>query len=499
MEKRLRSYWPEWCAWFVYASLVAAAIPYHEPFADEAQAWQLARSLSLASLFKTYIHYEGTPGLWYFLMWAMQRLHIGYAGLHWICGAIATTAVWLLLFKSPLPRYLKLTLPFTYFLLFQYAVVARSYALAPLFLFLIALWWKQNPIRVALALGFLANVSLHTAVLSGGLATVYLIEQIRKRNGAAQRNWRKLLLCALLLLAFYAFAIWTAWPPHDLGMQRWVRGEHRPISATISAAIVSLTWAVCQPPIVSILFWGVIALWFTARRKLLYLLPVLYFAIFCGAVRCAWWNAGLLIPYLACALWITWPAPGSRPYEFDKAARVALATLIGTQILWTGYALFYDHYYAFSPDAAAAEFLKPFVTEGAKIAVTYWTDDPTWEIRAYPSVGIQPYFDHNIYANTPYPFWWWSDQDSSEDRFEAILPSHPQIVLVETVYLRSVQKLDLDHPKYAALMRDGYRYRSAYCGAQPQGWGLGATICHVFLEYYGGNGAAEAQELSERR
>ncbi len=430
IDKKIRLYWPEWCAWIVYAALLAAAIPYHEPFADEAQAWQLARSLPLASLFKTYIHYEGTPGLWYFLMWGMDRLHIGYAGLHWICGAIAATAVWLLLFKSSLPRYLKLTLPFTYFLLFQYAIVARSYALAPLFLFLIAIWWNKSPIKVALALGFLANVSLHTAVLSGGLATVYLIEQIRSRDGAAQRNWRKLLLCALLLIALYGFAIWTAWPTHDLALSRWVGVETHPISATVSAAIISLTWAICQPPFVSVLFWGVIVLWFAARRKLLYLLPVLYFAIFCGVVRCAWWNAGLLIPFLVCALWITWPTTGSKPYEFDKAARVALAVMIGTQIPWSGYALFYDHYYAFSPDAAAAEFLKPYVNNNAKIAETYYGYDTTSLRLAFPSVGIQPYFDHNIYANTPYPFWWWSDRDSSEDRFEALLPSRPQIVLV---------------------------------------------------------------------
>src|ERR1700683_4163321 len=103
-----RSRWPEWGALFLYAALVAFAIPYHEPWVDEAQAWQLARSLSLTSLFKTYIRYEGSPGLWHFLLWMMIRIHVSYAGLHWICGAIATASVGLLLFRSPFPRYLKL-------------------------------------------------------------------------------------------------------------------------------------------------------------------------------------------------------------------------------------------------------------------------------------------------------------------------------------------------------------------------------------------------------
>jgi hypothetical protein len=44
IRKRIRWFWPEWTALSFYAALAAFAIPYHEPFADEAQAWQLARS-----------------------------------------------------------------------------------------------------------------------------------------------------------------------------------------------------------------------------------------------------------------------------------------------------------------------------------------------------------------------------------------------------------------------------------------------------------------------
>jgi hypothetical protein len=473
-----RSLWPEWCALCVYAALVVLAIPYHEPWVDEAQAWQLARSLSLASLFKNYIRYEGSPGLWHFLLWVMNRLHIGYGGMHWISGAIAVAAISLLIFNCPFPRYLKLSLPFTFFLSFQYAVVARNYVLAPLFFFGVAMSWKKSPLGVALALGLLANVSLHLAVLSGGLATVYAIEHIRNRDVNALRNNRKLLYCGLILLALYAFAIWTAWPPHDLGLSR-VRGESRPF---VSSAIASLAWAICDPSILSAPFWAIIALWFVARRKLLYLLPVLFFAIFSGAVYYNFWQAGLLVPCLICILWITWPVPGSRPYEFDKAAQFALAVLIVTQVLWSGYALFYDHYYAYSPDPAAAEFLKPFVKEGATIAVTYLKDDNTRRIHGYPSVGILPYFDHNIYANTPFAFWWWSDRDPSEDRFAAVLSSHPRIVLVEVGALHPVPKLSLDEPLYTSLAKDGYQFRRTFCGSQPQGFQLGITLCHVIFE-----------------
>ncbi len=42
-----------------YAVFVASAIAHHEPWADEAQAWQLARNVSLHGLLATYLHYEG--------------------------------------------------------------------------------------------------------------------------------------------------------------------------------------------------------------------------------------------------------------------------------------------------------------------------------------------------------------------------------------------------------------------------------------------------------
>ena len=486
---KMRSRWPEWGTLFFYAALVAFAIPYHEPWVDEAQAWQLARNLPLTSLFKTYIRYEGSPGLWHFLLWMMIRIHISYAGLHWICGAIATAAVWHLLFRSPFPRYLKLSLPFTYFLLFQYAIVARNYVLVPLLLFLAAIAWRKSPFRLALALGLLANVSLHAAVISGGLAVIYTIEQIRNRRGKPFKDRRKFLLCASLLFAFYAFAIWTAWPPRDLILSS-VRGQS---SLYLLRAAYSLLLPTCQPWIVSIPFWTALVLWFHARHRLYCLLPVLFFAIFSGEVSVAWWHAGLLIPRLICLLWSTWTAPGTVARELEVAGRTVLVVMIVTQILWSGYALFYDHYYPYSPDLAAAKFLSPFVGEDASIAVTYISGAADKRVRAYPAVGILPYFDHNIFANTPYPFWWWSDQDPTEDRFNAMLPSHPHFVLVEETHESPVARIDLDKPKYESLVKNGYRFVNSFCGSQPWQLEPGETLCHVVFEYPGPSGSSSVQ------
>lgn len=472
----LRFHWPECCTLVAYGALVAAAIPFHEPWADEAQAWQLARTLSLGELFKTYLRYEGSPGLWHLLLWMLNRAHLGYAGLHWFCGAIAFSATALLLFASPFPRYLKLTLPFTTFLLYQYAVVARSYVLAPALFFAIAFFWKRNPLLVSLCLGLLANASLHAAVISAGLAVVFVVDQIRDGNLHDRRNRNALLAGAAIVAAFYLFAIWTAWPPHDI--VRALLPEHS--RALIPDAIASLVHAVCWPWWLSILFWIAVGALFAARSRFHYLLPAACFALFSGRVYARWWHVGLLIPLLICLLWISWPARDAATSRSEFIGRLALAIMIATQISWAAYALYYDHYNPYSPDLAAAQYLRPFVQNGNRITVTYIDDEGN---GAFDDVGLLPYFDHNIYANQAHAFWWWSSADPTETRFLEILPTHPRFVLVEIRNKAFSNQIDLNQPKFLSVEQAGYRFTHAWCGTFPEGFQLTEPECHILFEY----------------
>jgi len=478
-RSEIRVRWPEWATLSLYAAVVALAIPYHEPWTDEAQSWQLARSLPLSSLFKTYIRYEGSPGLWHFFLWVLIRGHVSYAGLHWICGVIALAASALLVFASPLPRYLRLSIPFTYFLLFQFSVIARNYVLIPILLFLVAYYWRKRPVVVFLLLGLLANTALHAAVISGGLALVFVIELLRNPEFEGLISRPRLLLYTSALTAFYAFAIWTAFPPHDLALSR-VRGESRTL---ITHMIVSLVWGMCEPSVLSIPFWAIITACFVSRHKFLYLLPVLFFALFSGEVYANWWHVGLLVPTLVSLLWITWPAPGTANSRMEKIGRFTLAFMIATQIIWSCYALVYDHYRPYSPDPAAAAYLKPLVKKGDRIAITFIDNQGN---HAYDGVGILPYFDHNIYVNQANSFWWWSDLDTTEDKFNAILPTHPDIVLVEVRYKNPPDQVDLNQPRYESIKTAGYRFAKAYCGTFPVRLEEYLTNCHVIFEYANG-------------
>ncbi len=200
--------WPEWLILSIYTLVVACAIPFHEPWADEAQAWQMARALSVHDLFFHALRYEGSPGLWHLLLHGLIRLHVSYTAMHWLVGMVAVCGVGLLIFLAPFPRWVRFTLPFTVFLAFQYALVARSYVLVPLLVFGAAIFWNRNVVVLAILLGLLANTCLHGFALAAALGVVYIVEMRRGLHAPAHPH-----VALLIFLGFLGFALFTALPP----------------------------------------------------------------------------------------------------------------------------------------------------------------------------------------------------------------------------------------------------------------------------------------------
>ena len=64
----------------LYALLSAFTAYRHEPWADEAQSWLLARDAGLIQLWTKLLHYEGTPGLWQTLLHVLIRIGLSLFG-----------------------------------------------------------------------------------------------------------------------------------------------------------------------------------------------------------------------------------------------------------------------------------------------------------------------------------------------------------------------------------------------------------------------------------
>ncbi|WP_263366832.1 hypothetical protein [Edaphobacter bradus] len=482
-RRKLPSHWPEWLTLAAYAALVGSTIPYHEPWVDEAQAWQLARSLPLTTLFKTYLRYEGHPGLWHLLLSGLVHLGVSYTGMHWVAGAIALAGVSLLIFRAPFPRLFRLTLPFTFFLAYQYAVVARGYVLAPLLMFALAIVWRRSPLLVALLLGLLGNIAVHLIGISGGLALAYVLERWRADRLQPRRPvWT----AAALLLAFFGFAVWTIWPPHDLYFVRlWGGGGlANSIIPYLVAALYSLAFGLTQPVFLAFFFWGGVLWWLERHHRLVYLLPVAALACLSGYAF-SFWHAGLIVPTLIAIFWIIAEDPAllSTPPLSRKRRIVLTAGLlcfIAIQIGWTAYAVAWDFTRPYSPDLATAKFLTPYVEAGEPIGLTYAGDE---DRVAFVSVGLAPYFSKSIFFNHPRPYWWWSTHERQPNAFEDLLRQHPPMIVVESLGAHASDPPQISSdPKIQRLQGSGYTLTHIFCGAMPQRFGSREEICHVIYE-----------------
>jgi hypothetical protein len=163
----------------------------------------------------------------------------------------------------------------------------------------------------------------------------------------------------------------------------------------------------------------------------------------------------------------------------ELIGRIALLAVAALQIFWSAYALAFDHSYAYSPDLATARFLQPFVRQGDTIAVTSLYDPGCDACR---SVGLLPYFDRNIFINQPNPFWSWSTQNPTEERFDQVLPSHPAVVVVEARTPHPEIPINLEDPRIERLKKSGYTLTHTFCGAWPVGLQLAEKSCHLIFQ-----------------
>src|SRR5579863_3532078 len=191
-----------------WIAIVAFTLQYHEKWADEAQAWLIARDLNLKTIWFHELRYEGSPGLWHTLLWVAQHLfHARYDALGYIGMAGATAGVALLIFKAPFPRFVRWPLAFTYFMVYQYAVIARPYTLLPLLAFAAAMLFKdiQHPERITVVLVLLANLSVHGTMIAGCFGLAYLIETIRSWRTLDTRVRRRYQICVAVMALTFLF------------------------------------------------------------------------------------------------------------------------------------------------------------------------------------------------------------------------------------------------------------------------------------------------------
>jgi len=383
--------------WLFLAALVMFTVSRHEPWADEAQSWLLARDLGWFKLIFSELRFEGHPGLWHSILWvSIHVFHMPYAGIGYLGATFAIAGLAVLIFLAPFPRPMSYLVASSFFLLYQYAAVARSYVLLPLLAFLSAYFLRQGMRKLiwfAVALSLLAHVSVHGAVIAIALASLFLLQHYGQWPTLDSGDKRNVLAAAGLFAFSLVMLVIILFPPRaqtvamaDASSLTFSQHWQKAFGGLVGA-VYNNTWLAA-----AILL--LIGVWCYGRRGLsVFLIAVGGLTLIYGFLRGVQQHQGLMLIAILVALWSVWPT------EQEKAAAPAnfqilhsglvttLFLLFCLQTYWSACAMINDWRGPYCGAGDLAAYIKSTHLEDQCYAYNYW------------EVGVQPYFDHNIFPN----------------------------------------------------------------------------------------------------
>jgi hypothetical protein len=521
----------------LYTGILAWAIPHHRLWADEAQAWLIARDSSLHDLLFRRLHYEGAPALWHIFLWIVTRLHLPYASINWFSGAFAATGIFLLLRYSPFPRLFRWLLPFTFFLQYQYAVIARPYALFPMLLFAMCIVFtldQPRPILFAILTGLMANISLHGAIIAGCFWLLYMKDTLRLRGRFPSLvPTRSIVSATAVFLLMSVCSIGVAFPAPDesssvnpqpsrgplhaillklvseeqrpstaipldppldvlvpMSNQASAVGGERPPPRFLVRAGTRLFWiaaAACYPiarsNLLAVGFLLCCGLWLWSRHALRLAIPWVAVIVLATGIWVYDQHTGMFLLSLVAAVWIALATAGqSRGSRWIEPAFATVAGVVMVlQVGWTIHCMRAEAASPYDPGRATAEFLASNYP-GKHVAGF-----------AYESVSAQPYTPHKLFFNQEHAYWVWSNNVMIDRRRSEALAQHPDVVVVgsftqrDQVFFNQLFRVLPDNVNnYAPMLQfwkdHGYRVTQVFCGDRFMRGGVSNTFCEEIME-----------------
>jgi hypothetical protein len=517
----------------LYAVLVSTLCYFHEPWADEAQAWLIARDNSLSNILFTRLHYEGTPGLWHVLLWLLCRLHVSYAGMHWLTAGISVVAVYVLLRYSPFPLIIKILLTFTFPIAYQLPIVARSYSLLPLLLFLVCITMspsRKRPVTWAVLVGLLANTSLFATLLAIGLALYQFSIWFRRNRKLSRKEHVSLLIAA----SFVLFALYTAVPAPDIsvaihdqmaphpGISRFLSEITRitpepgstdprnishtdrikPVSAETSPsrslpkhlahdvrALVS-TWfyTISSANLIALLFSIALAFWLIERRMLLTLIPLAFLVI--GGYKLGFNEHHIPVIFLGLvvSMWLSLSNGRDVNSRSQQAFLLILVLVLLEQVGWSVSATNFEIHNAFDAGKEVAAVAYPLTRAGGVANLSFSV------------TAAQPYFPGTLFVNQKTTYWPWKISEDSRKWVAKTLDLQPKYALDDSTspgnatiqHQLSENFLYWTFPRQAIarektwnadyLASRKYVEVKRFCGKQPAQFGFSVEVCDVLYE-----------------
>ncbi len=316
---------------------------HHEPWRDEADAWLAARDLPLAQMVPGWTAHAGTPVLWYLILKTIVYSGLPYAAETIVNLLFAWAAAAVLLFAAPLTRLTKVLFLASYFMAYEYTVIARSYALAILLIFIAAALFRSrdtHPIRFAIVVALLFNVNVHAAIFAGLLLIASTL-----------RSWR-----ANAIMIAGALVAWWQLQPRGEANPLAMRGpQSGALTALRDVFLPSSTWT--WTALLSAVILAMILFALRRSPRALFLLAAAVIALL-GLYTFVWYGglraSGMILIAVITSIWIASDVPATMT---SKAAALALNVTLLISAFFAFNVARADVRYAFSGAKEMAAFI----------------------------------------------------------------------------------------------------------------------------------------------
>jgi hypothetical protein len=246
-----------WAVFVSFSTILGFLLSRHIFWRDEIQAWQMAvYTDSISSLIHN-LRYEGHPALWYLFLRGFGVFFDSPKGMleaHWL---LASLNAFLIIWFCTIPPWQRIACCFGYFMLFEYGVICRSYAMGTLFAFAFVIVhsrYKRAVIGPALLLALLIHTSLFGAFLAISLLA-YLIADFWG-DGRASRI--RLLTAIVVVSASLAVMTWYVNPPADSLWAKHYRKSRQQLTAkhVVANSLIFLRVTTPIPQPETLHFWN---------------------------------------------------------------------------------------------------------------------------------------------------------------------------------------------------------------------------------------------------
>lgn len=166
----------------IFLVLLACGAWQHAMVSDEVRAWLITSAgLSIHGLYDA-LRYDGHPILWYLLLWPVTAFTTSPEAMKLISVVFAAISAVVFVALGPWTRGERWLWPVGYYVLFEYGIKSRSYAVGMALLMMFCALWpvrQRHIVVMAIVLGLMANTHVYFTILSFACALALAVDRWR--------------------------------------------------------------------------------------------------------------------------------------------------------------------------------------------------------------------------------------------------------------------------------------------------------------------------------